>query len=45
MLIIIPSEIATYTPSKITEWFSWWISMQNPKLISDEKNSVSQDEM
>lgn len=44
MLIIIPREIA-YTPSKITERFSWWVLMQNPKLISDEKNSVSQDEM
>ena len=44
MLIIIPREIA-YTLSKITEWFSWWVLMQNPKLISDEKNSVSQDEM
>ena len=44
MLIIIPNEIA-HMQSKITEQFSWWVLMQNPKLISDEKNSVSQDEM
>ena len=44
MLIIIPNEIA-HMQSKITEQFSWWVWMQNPKLILDEMNSILQDKI